>query len=84
MATTGHLWASPWGTFVGTWDMPRRIPPAKLDLTSRSAAAAARLLDRIHPPTTLTRACNGLRTDVTGKVGAPHQGQCLVGSSVAP
>lgn len=63
--------ASPWGSFVGTWEMPPRIPPARLDLTSRSAAAAARLIDWIHRPTALTRACNGLRTEITGKVGAP-------------
>ncbi|XP_014817383.1 PREDICTED: protein Flattop [Calidris pugnax] len=58
---------SPWGTFVGTWEMPPRIPPARLNLTSRSAAAAGRLTDWIHRPTTLTHACNGIRTHVTGK-----------------
>ncbi|XP_054254498.1 protein Flattop [Indicator indicator] len=63
--------ASPWGTFVGTWDMPPRIPPARLDLTSRSAAAAARLLQRSRQPSALTRACNGLRTQVTGKLQQP-------------
>ncbi|XP_042640755.1 protein Flattop [Tyto alba] len=64
--------ASPWGTFVGTWEMPPRIPPARLDLTSRSAAAAARLLDWVHQPTTLTGACNGLRTAVTGRPQEPR------------
>ncbi|XP_068271261.1 protein Flattop [Nyctibius grandis] len=64
--------ASPWGTFVGTWDMPPRIPPARLDLTSRSAAAAARLMDRLRQPTTLTHACNGLRTEITGKPQEPR------------
>ncbi|XP_029881580.1 protein Flattop isoform X2 [Aquila chrysaetos chrysaetos] len=63
--------ASPWGTFVGTWDMPPRIPPARLDLTSRSATAAAQLMDRIRQPTSLTHACNGLRTEITGKPQEP-------------
>ncbi|XP_051497173.1 protein Flattop [Apus apus] len=71
LPTVPRSQASPWGTFVGTWDMPRRIPPARLDLTSRSAAAAAQLLDRIHQPTTLTHACNGLWTEVTGKTTQP-------------
>ncbi|KAM6325725.1 protein Flattop [Alca torda] len=66
--------ASPWGMFVGTWEMPSRIPPARLDLTSRSAAAAGRLTAWIRRPTALTRARNGLRTDITGKVGGPSPG----------
>ncbi|XP_075593022.1 protein Flattop [Balearica regulorum gibbericeps] len=64
--------ASPWGSFVGTWEMPPRIPPARLDLTSRSAAAAARLTDWIRQPTALTRASNGLRTQITGKPQEPR------------
>uniref|UniRef100_A0A8C3J5C8 Protein Flattop n=1 Tax=Calidris pygmaea TaxID=425635 RepID=A0A8C3J5C8_9CHAR len=64
---------SPWGTFVGTWEMPPRIPPARLNLTSRSAAAAGRLTDWIHRPTTLTHACNGIRTHVTGKGHLPQR-----------
>ncbi|XP_075032330.1 protein Flattop isoform X2 [Calonectris borealis] len=64
--------ASPWGRFVGTWEMPPRIPPARLDLTSRSAAATARLIDWIRQPTALTRACNGLRTEITGKPQEPR------------
>ncbi|XP_074709383.1 protein Flattop [Strix uralensis] len=67
LPTVPRSQASPWGTFVGTWEMPLRIPPARLDLTSRSAAAAARLLGWIHQPTTLTRARNGLWTEITGK-----------------
>ncbi|XP_053907015.1 protein Flattop [Cuculus canorus] len=59
--------ASPWGTFVGTWEMPARIPPVRLDLTSRSATAAARLTEWVRQPTALTRARNGLRTEITGK-----------------
>uniref|UniRef100_A0A8C0JA34 Protein Flattop n=1 Tax=Chelonoidis abingdonii TaxID=106734 RepID=A0A8C0JA34_CHEAB len=63
--------ASPWGTFMGTWEMPLKIPPAKLNLTSRSAAAASHLTDWIHKSTALTSACNGLRPQITGKVGSP-------------
>lgn len=54
--------------------MPPRIPPARLDLTSRSATAAARLTGWTRQPTALTHACNGLRTEITGKVGVPLQG----------
>ncbi|XP_071583376.1 protein Flattop isoform X2 [Heliangelus exortis] len=65
--------ASPWGTFVGTWDMPPRIPPPKLDLTARSAPAATRLLEQIQQPSTLTQACNGLQTEITGKLQESSQ-----------
>ncbi|XP_039368541.1 protein Flattop isoform X2 [Mauremys reevesii] len=64
--------ASPWGTFMGTWEMPLKIPPAKLNLTSRSAAAASRLTDWIHKSTALTSACNGLRPQITGKPREPE------------
>ncbi|XP_067425576.1 protein Flattop isoform X2 [Emydura macquarii macquarii] len=64
--------ASPWGTFMGTWDMPLKIPPVKLNLTSRSAAAASRLTDWIHKSTALTSACNGLRPQITGKPREPE------------
>ncbi|XP_077048008.1 protein Flattop [Agelaius phoeniceus] len=57
---------SPWGTFLGTWAMPARIPPARLDRSARSPGAAQRL-EREQPPA-LRRACNGIRTRVTGKV----------------
>ncbi|XP_053822716.1 protein Flattop [Vidua chalybeata] len=60
---------SPWGTFLGTWDMPARIPPARLDLSARQPRAAARLA-RERPPG-LSTACNGLRTRVTGKLQKP-------------
>ncbi|XP_010279962.1 PREDICTED: UPF0740 protein C1orf192 homolog, partial [Phaethon lepturus] len=72
LPTVPRSQASPWGTFVGTWEMPPRIPPARLDLTSRSAAAAARLIDHIRQPTALTHACNGLRTEITGKPQEPQ------------
>ncbi|XP_054035171.1 protein Flattop [Dryobates pubescens] len=73
LPTVPRCQASPWGTFVGTWDMPPRIPPARLDLTARSAAAAARLLQRSLQPSALSRARNGLRTQVTGKVRDPRR-----------
>nr|XP_025967325.1 protein Flattop [Dromaius novaehollandiae] len=63
--------ASPWGTFLGTWDMPLKIPPARLTLTSRSAAAASQLTNWIHESAALTGACNGLRPDITGKPQEP-------------
>ncbi|XP_069807517.1 protein Flattop isoform X2 [Dendropsophus ebraccatus] len=62
---------SPWGTFIGTWDMPSKIPPAKVNLTSRSADASRRLNDWIKKSESLVSACNGLQPDVTGKV--PHK-----------
>ncbi|KAM9294568.1 protein Flattop [Gastrophryne carolinensis] len=58
---------SPWGTFMGTWDMPPRIPPAKLSLTSRSADAAKRMTEWVEKSERLISACNGLRPTVTGK-----------------
>uniref|UniRef100_A0A8B9NJ72 Protein Flattop n=1 Tax=Accipiter nisus TaxID=211598 RepID=A0A8B9NJ72_9AVES len=76
LPTVPRSQASPWGTFVGTWDMPPRIPPARLDLTSRSATAVAQLMDRIRQPTALTHACNGLWTEITGKVGARWDSIC--------
>lgn len=63
--------ASPWGTFMGTWDMPLKIPPVKLNLTSRSVAAASRLTDWVYKSKALTNACNGLLPEITGKVGHP-------------
>ncbi|KAK2518237.1 hypothetical protein Q9233_012748 [Columba guinea] len=76
LPTVPRSQVSPWGTFVGTWEMPPRIPPARLSLTSRSAAAAARLTAWTRQPTALRRACNGVRTEITGEIwvhllGAP-------------
>ncbi|XP_075049752.1 protein Flattop [Mixophyes fleayi] len=78
----GHLFpsvpkskASPWGTFIGTWDMPTKIPPAKLSLTSRSADASKRLIDWVERSEPLTSACNGLRLDITGKFPNEKQEQ---------
>ncbi|XP_053548986.1 protein Flattop-like [Bombina bombina] len=60
--------ASPWGTFIGTWDIPLKIPPSKLNLTSRSANASKRLVNWIQSATPLISACNGLQPQITGKV----------------
>ncbi|KAI8481287.1 PREDICTED: protein Flattop homolog [Branchiostoma belcheri] len=36
---------SPWGTFLGTWDMPKSIPPCPpTSLTARSSKAAEKIL----------------------------------------
>uniref|UniRef100_A0A8C5R602 Protein Flattop n=1 Tax=Leptobrachium leishanense TaxID=445787 RepID=A0A8C5R602_9ANUR len=52
---------NPWGSFVGTWDMPRRIPPAKLKITSRSAEASKHLTNWMEDSFSFIDACNGLR-----------------------
>ncbi|XP_053134300.1 protein Flattop isoform X1 [Hemicordylus capensis] len=59
--------ASPWGTYVGTWDMPLKIPPAQVNLTCRSVAAAAHLTEWLTKPTSLNAACNGLVPEIVGK-----------------
>ncbi|XP_032568936.1 protein Flattop [Chiroxiphia lanceolata] len=64
---------SPWGTFLGTWEMPPRIPPPRLDLTSRSAGPASRIIQ--SQPPILSRVCNGIRIHVTGKFQEPRQAQ---------
>ncbi|XP_040195540.1 protein Flattop-like [Rana temporaria] len=58
---------SPWGTFMGTWDMPLKIPPSKLSLTSRSADASKRLTQWVENSDPLISASNGLRLTITGK-----------------
>uniref|UniRef100_A0A670ZIG3 Protein Flattop n=1 Tax=Pseudonaja textilis TaxID=8673 RepID=A0A670ZIG3_PSETE len=59
--------ASPWGTYMTTWDMPLKIPPAKVSLTSRSIDAAARLTEWMNKSTALSQACNGLCPEIVGK-----------------
>ncbi|NP_001089797.1 protein Flattop [Xenopus laevis] len=70
----GHLLAgvprsqkNPWGTFLGTWDLPTKIPPSKLSLTSRSAEASKRLTNWIQNSEELLHACNGLQPQISGK-----------------
>ncbi|XP_032992149.1 protein Flattop [Lacerta agilis] len=68
--------ASPWGTYMGTWDMPLKIPPAKVNLTSRSVNAAAHLTEWINKSTALNNACNGFCPEVTGKPSDPPARNC--------
>ncbi|XP_054849811.1 protein Flattop [Eublepharis macularius] len=65
--------ASPWGTYMSTWDMPLRIPPAKVSLTSRSVAAADHLTEWINKSKALGDACNGLIPEITGKPSEPKE-----------
>ncbi|XP_032090180.1 protein Flattop [Thamnophis elegans] len=63
--------ASPWGTYMTTWDMPLKIPPAKVSLTSRSIDAAARLTEWMNKSAALSQACNGLCPEIVGKPSIP-------------
>ncbi|XP_051004218.1 protein Flattop [Acomys russatus] len=65
--------ASPWGSFMGTWQMPLKIPPARVTLTSRTTAAATSLTNWIHKNPDLLNACNGLCPEILGK---PHDPDC--------
>ncbi|XP_069797238.1 protein Flattop isoform X2 [Narcine bancroftii] len=49
---------NPWGTFLGTWDMPHRIPQPRPNLTGRNPAQAARLMEEVKA-SPLYRASNG-------------------------
>nr|CAB3226645.1 UPF0740 protein C1orf192-like [Phallusia mammillata] len=57
---------SPWGTFMGTWDMPRNIPPARPSYTARSARAANNLLN-FKETSPLNNAVNGYKEFSPGK-----------------
>ncbi|XP_054977178.1 LOW QUALITY PROTEIN: protein Flattop [Sorex araneus] len=61
--------ASPWGSFMGTWQMPLKVPPARVNLTARTAAGAANLTKWIQESPNFLQACNGLCPEVVGKVG---------------
>ncbi|XP_004716621.1 protein Flattop isoform X1 [Echinops telfairi] len=61
--------ASPWGSFMGTWQMPLKIPPARVTLTSRTMASAASLTKWIQKNPDLLKASNGLCPEILGK---PH------------
>ncbi|KAE8588700.1 hypothetical protein XENTR_v10022700 [Xenopus tropicalis] len=64
---------NPWGTFIGTWDLPTKIPPSKVSLTSRSAVASRRLTNWIQNSEALLSACNGLHPHISGKAsGQTH------------
>ncbi|XP_060108518.1 protein Flattop [Heteronotia binoei] len=64
---------SPWGTYMGTWDMPLKIPPARVSLTSRTVDAAAQLTQWINKSKALNNACNGLVPQITGKPSDPKE-----------
>ncbi|XP_059813824.1 protein Flattop isoform X2 [Hypanus sabinus] len=49
---------NPWGTFLGTWQMPRRIPQPRPNLTARNSAGAARLISQVES-SPLYKASNG-------------------------
>ncbi|XP_072104950.1 protein Flattop [Mobula birostris] len=49
---------NPWGTFLGTWQMPQRIPQPRPNLTARNSAGAARLIDQVKS-SPLYKASNG-------------------------
>lgn len=59
---------------MGTWQMPLKMPPARVNLTSRSAAGAANLTKRIQDNPDFLKACNGPRPEILGKVGRRSQG----------
>ncbi|XP_058165990.1 protein Flattop [Dasypus novemcinctus] len=61
--------ANPWGSFMGTWQMPLKIPPARVTLTSRTTAGAASLTKWIQKNPDLLKASNGLHPEILGK---PH------------
>ncbi|XP_043857573.1 protein Flattop isoform X2 [Dromiciops gliroides] len=63
---------SPWGTFMGTWQMPLQIPPARVTLTSRSTAAANRLINWVQKNPDLLNASNGLRPEIRGHPQEPR------------
>ncbi|XP_057582550.1 protein Flattop isoform X2 [Hippopotamus amphibius kiboko] len=66
--------ASPWGSFMGTWQMPLKVPPARVTLTSRTSAGAASLTKWIQKNPDLLKASNGLHPEVLGK---PHDANSL-------
>ncbi|XP_010614890.1 protein Flattop isoform X2 [Fukomys damarensis] len=61
--------ASPWGSFMGTWQMPLKIPPARVSLTARTTAGAASITKWIQKNPDLLKASNGLCPEIFGK---PH------------
>lgn len=56
---------------MGTWQMPLKIPPARVTLTSRTVAGAASLTRWIQKNPDLLKASNGLRPEILGKVSLP-------------
>lgn len=56
---------------MGTWQMPLKVPPARVTLTSRTVAGAASLTEWIQKNPDLLKASNGLRPEIFGKVSIP-------------
>nr|XP_003466739.1 protein Flattop [Cavia porcellus] len=65
--------ASPWGSFMGTWQMPLKIPPARVTLTARTTADAASLTKWIQKNPDFLKASNGPCPAILGK---PHDADC--------
>ncbi|XP_045142531.1 protein Flattop-like [Echinops telfairi] len=63
-----HSKASPWGSFMGTWQMLLKIPPAWVTLTSHTMASAASLTKWIQKNPDLLKASNGLCPETLGKL----------------
>ncbi|XP_054443830.1 protein Flattop [Pteronotus mesoamericanus] len=81
--------ASPWGSFLGTWQMPLKIPPARVTLTSRTAAGAASLTAWMRKNPDFLKASDGLRPEILGKPrdpdGAPRNpGQQAASPATSP
>ncbi|XP_020025321.1 protein Flattop [Castor canadensis] len=74
--------ASPWGSFMGTWQMPLKVPPARVTLTSRTAAGAASLTKWIQKNPDLLKASNGLRPEILGKPHNPDSRKALRKESI--
>lgn len=55
---------------MGTWQMPLKVPPARVTLTSRTTNAAASLTKWIKKNPDLLNASNGLRPEILGKVSS--------------
>ncbi|XP_078277030.1 protein Flattop [Rhinoraja longicauda] len=76
---------NPWGTFLGTWDMPQHIPQPRPNLTARNPTNAAQLIKQVKA-SPLYRASNGFglqpmflvravswSTNVDLRAGAPQE-----------
>uniref|UniRef100_A0A2K5ECA1 Protein Flattop n=1 Tax=Aotus nancymaae TaxID=37293 RepID=A0A2K5ECA1_AOTNA len=74
--------ANPWGSFMGTWQMPLKIPPARVTLTSRTTAGAASLTKWIQKNPDLLKASNGLRPEILGKSHDPDSQKTLRKKSI--
>ncbi|XP_017397085.1 protein Flattop-like [Cebus imitator] len=67
---------------MGTWQMPLKIPPARVTLTSRTTAGAASLTKWIQKNPDLLKASNGLRPEILGKSHDPDSQKTLRKKSI--